>query len=185
VGPEPSVKVGEWNHWTVSFDRGNNEVRGYKNGSLVGTVTAGPIGNNPNHDDHIGNNHTDFSFLNGTVDEVRMYNRALTDAEVSELYNEVAAQGDLTTATKSFASPVKPDLSDLVYSLNGSGGSITIDAIGSPGTASEEVVSQTLGGASSYSLTWSSSHTDFRVRPQLDHSDITKTPTISSIGLTA
>lgn len=72
--------------------------------------------------------------------------------------------GTLTTATKSFSSAATPDLQNLDYSLNGE--SITLDVIGSPGTADEEIVSQTLDGASSYTLTWSASHTDFRLKPK-------------------
>lgn len=68
---------------------------------------------------------------------------------------------ELTTDTKTFSEGTQPDLQNLTYTLNSQ--SIVLDVIGSPGTASEEVVSQTLDGSSSYSLTWSNGHTDFRI----------------------
>lgn len=119
--------------------------------------------------------------LDGRIFYPRLWDGVLSDAE-AQAYHDAGTGGSLETATKSFGSSVKPDLSDLVYSLNSQ--SITVDVIGSPGTASEEVVSQSLGGASSYSLTWSNAHADFRVRPNLSTTDETVSPTISAIGLT-
>jgi hypothetical protein len=96
-------------------------------------------------------------------------------------YNFHIDAGSLTTATKSFSNAVAPDLTDLDYTLVGE--SITLDVIGSPGTASEETVSQTLDGASSYSLTWSNSHTDFRVTANLSTADPSTTPTYRAVSL--
>jgi len=77
----------------------------------------------------------------------------------------VYSNSSITTATKSFSGSVSPDLTDLQYTLNGA--SITLDITGSPGTSSEEVITQSLGGASSYTLSWSTTHTDFRVKATL------------------
>lgn len=86
--------------------------------------------------------------------------------------------GFLETATKSFSSTTQPDLQNLSYSLNN--GAIDLKVIGSPGTPSEEVVTQTLDGATSYKLTWSNSHSDFRLRPELDSTaDYTMPPTFN------
>lgn len=99
-----------------------------------------------------------------------------------DLVYGVYDNGQITTSTKSYSSPRKPDLENLDYTLNGE--TIVVDVIGSPGTASEEVVTQTLGGSQSYSLSWSNAHTDFRVRPELSTSDRSTTPTVNSISLT-
>lgn len=87
----------------------------------------------------------------------------------------------LTTGTKSFSSEAKPDLTGLDYALNSQ--SIALDVIGSPGTASEETKSVTLTGDSSYSLDWSSAHTDFRIAVTLTSSDGETTPTVNTLSL--
>mgnify|MGYP000291896600 CR=1 FL=1 len=89
--------------------------------------------------------------------------------------------GSLTTATKSFSTARKPRLEGLQYTLNGQ--SITIDVVGSPGTSSEEVVTQSLDGASEYALSWGSSHTDFQLEISISTSDDTATPTVDDADL--
>lgn len=111
----------------------------------------------------------------------RMYNRGLSGTEIQDLHDGLADEAHLETATKSLSSPAQPDITDLTYSLNGQ--SITLDVIGSPGTASEEVVSQVLDGAASYTLTWSDDHTDFRVKPRLSTNNVTQTPTFTSVTI--
>jgi len=93
----------------------------------------------------------------------------------------VFLDGSITTDTKSFSSSSTPDLQNLSYTLNGQ--SIVLDIIGSPGTASEEIRSQTLDGATSYTLTWSNSHTDFRVKPNLSSPDRDSEPTVDRVEL--
>jgi len=112
---------------------------------------------------------------------IHYYDRALTQSEIQTLYDVVNAESSLTTATKGYASSQAPDISNVSYTLNGE--TIAVDVIGSPGTASEEVKTQSLTGASSYALSWNSTHTDFRVRVRMDTSDPTVTPTFDSITL--
>lgn len=97
-------------------------------------------------------------------------------------YDLTGTSGSLTTATKTAAVPIKPNLDSLVYTLNGQ--AITLDVIGSPGTASEETVSQTLDGASSYNLSWANSHQDFRIGINLISNDGETTPSVDSLSLT-
>lgn len=87
----------------------------------------------------------------------------------------------LTTATKSFGTAAKVDLKELDYTLNGE--SITLDVIGSPGTADEEIVSQTLDGSTEYTLSWANKHTDFRVKANLSSSSYTTSPSITSVSI--
>lgn len=111
----------------------------------------------------------------------RIYDYALTDSEVISLYDDVQA-GSLETATKTVTTPGKPDLTSMSYSLNGQ--SMDVDVIGSPGEAGEETVTQTLDGSTSFTLTWSNSHTDFRLNIKPSTNDITTTPTFSAASLT-
>lgn len=96
-------------------------------------------------------------------------------------YYQTLLGGHLTTATKSFGGSTQPDLSDLDYELNGE--SIDVEVIGSPGSGSEETVQQSLDGSSSYNLSWSDSHTDFRVRVDIDTEDKEASPTLNRLSL--
>lgn len=106
-----------------------------------------------------------------------------TQQEVTDFWNIFNGTSYLETASKTFSSARTPDFENLDYSLNGN--TLTLKAIGSPGTASEEVVSQVLDGSTSYTLTWSDSHTDFRIRPELQNDGgIETTPTFRAGSLT-
>jgi len=120
------------------------------------------------------------NYGSGRLANHRLYTRAQTDTEIARLADDLTS-GVLETATKSMQSS-KPNLENLSYSLNGQ--DITVKAIGSPGSGSEEIVSQTLDGATSYSLSWSSTHTDFRVRLEFSTTDVTTSPTLSAVTLT-
>ncbi|AGC34506.1 laminin G domain-containing protein [Haloarcula virus HVTV-2] len=118
----------------------------------------------------------------GRYGMVRAYDRALSDAEVTALY-DAGTGGYLESATKSVGSQIQPDITDVQYTLNGE--SIDLKVIGSPGTASEEIVTQSLTGAASYTLTWSNSHSDFRVRPEFSTSTVETSPIFNSVTIEA
>ncbi len=79
-----------WHHYAGVRDAGNNELRFYVDGSRVGAVEfSGDVAINDSNStfgimQHFGNRN-----LEGTVDDVRIYARALTDDEVSTLYDAV------------------------------------------------------------------------------------------------
>lgn len=77
---EPSATFDEWTHYVGLFD--GDYARLYKNGVLVDSVDF-PGSFNPNTYDTaiIG------SGINGYVDDVRFYNRALSVSEIKQLYN--------------------------------------------------------------------------------------------------
>ena len=62
------------------------QIRGYKNGvpGLRRAVRAGPGANTYNV--NIGRNPAGSQHFKGLIDEVRIYNRALSDSEVAALY---------------------------------------------------------------------------------------------------
>lgn len=168
-----------WLFVAVTFDGSTQKI--YYNGSTA-TRTPSSVNVQGNEWQIGGRNDEEGSEqFDGSIAQARLYSVALSNTELDALYNG-ATSSTLTTATKTPGSST-PDLSNLVYSLNG--GSISVDVIGSPGTASEEVVTQSLGGASSYTLSWSSNHSDFRIRPTLSVSSVADTaPTLSSVTLT-
>ena len=98
-----------------------------------------------------------------------------------DLHTGIFDTGNLTTATKSFSGDVQPDLTDLSYTLNGQ--DVTLDVIGSPGTASEETKTVTLDGSSSFTLSWNATHTDFRIQVNMTCGDRQTSPTVDKLRL--
>lgn len=173
--------TGEWYHVAGTWNDGT--LRIYTNGTEENSASGFGTIQKPSQELVAGMNAgTTADITDGRLADLRVYDRVLSQSEIQELADTVNNESQLTTGTKSYAESKAPDLTDLVYSLNGE--TITIDVIGSPGTASEEVVSQTLDGASSYTLSWSNTHTDFRVKPRMSVADQSVTPTVDRIGLT-
>lgn len=172
-----SISTGTW-HFHLSTTDGSGDAEMFLDGSSVNTMS-----------DNWGDLNT-FDLMSQSGNEAvqgRMagwwlWNDRFTTTEVQNFYDTVRGTSYLETATKSFSSDSQPDLVDLDYSLNGQ--SIDLKVIRSPGTASEEVVTQTLDGSTGYALSWTSSHTDFRLRPELSTADETVTPTFSAGSLT-
>jgi hypothetical protein len=87
------VSPGNWYH-VVVFDTVNDVKKVYLNGTLVQNVTYTCSIPTANYKDEIGRAY-DNSFLNnwyfnGVIDEVRIYNRALSDVEIQALYQAKA-----------------------------------------------------------------------------------------------
>jgi len=178
----------EWYTFSGILDQANNDLILHVNGNLEATISDGQFGNDLNFGsvgvpwtfgtEGLGRNKP----YDGRLDNMIFFDGAPTSSEMERVHDAVN-NGYLTTATKSFSSTSEPDLQNLQYSLNSQ--AIDLDVIGSPGTASEEVVTQTLDGASSYSLTWSSGHTDFRIQIKPSTTDVTTSATVNQVELIA
>lgn len=94
-----SITLGEWHH--VAGVRNNGQVLLYIDGSLnktsttsLGTrATTGPMTIGINYDEYLNNTQSTWDF-NGLIDEVRIYNRALSISEIEELGDEVDGTSD-------------------------------------------------------------------------------------------
>ncbi|MBX7054992.1 MAG: FG-GAP-like repeat-containing protein [Pyrinomonadaceae bacterium] len=76
-----------WQHIVITRDA-NRVTRGYLNRSLVGTVTtSADIPYDGSQNLRIGNWYPGLRAFNGTIDEVTVYNRSLSESEVAMLYN--------------------------------------------------------------------------------------------------
>jgi len=82
--------LSQWHHYTLVYD--GNKAKAYVDGSVIDEINAG-IGyiNTTGHSLYV-NRHTWWSSgsssrLEGQVDEFRVYNRALSDLEIQQLYN--------------------------------------------------------------------------------------------------
>jgi hypothetical protein len=85
IANNAAVKIGQW--YTVIYTYDNQQSKIYVNGVLAGTNTT-PTAFIPNSDPLFigkdGNPTLNYNF-NGVIDEIRIYNRALTTKEVAQL----------------------------------------------------------------------------------------------------
>jgi type II secretory pathway pseudopilin PulG len=82
-----NLTAGNWKHLAASFSNVTDEVLLYIDGEeiQVGSITFEPT--TETSDLWIGKS-VDGEYWNGTLDDVRIYNRALTAGEIDELYTE-------------------------------------------------------------------------------------------------
>ncbi len=79
--------VGSWYHFVGVFDASSGKSRCYTNGQLKGTVNGAALGSNTAVV-YIGR-YTSGYQTPGTIDDIRIYNRALSDSEVKAMYEIV------------------------------------------------------------------------------------------------
>jgi glucose/arabinose dehydrogenase/PKD repeat protein len=120
AGMGSGLPLGEWSHLAITFD--GSVVRFYRNGSLVSGPSIGASVVTPRDTLlYIGSDVRPSQFLNGSLDDIRLYNRTLTASDVASDMNTplVAASTD----------PSAPNVS-ITFPANNAqvGGSITITA---------------------------------------------------------
>ncbi len=101
--PEPMIQPNQFRFVVVTYD--GNTLSFYVNGKKISETQVKATINSETSPIYIG---ADFpggaNYYQGTIDEVRIYNRALTDFEVQELYQDVVGRGYLNvTSTPSGA----------------------------------------------------------------------------------
>lgn len=77
------LTTGNWHMLTLTYDGTN--LRGYINGNLVGTVSSGY--NSSTAESRLGLRGDGSDYYRGEMDEVGFWNRALSNSEITELYN--------------------------------------------------------------------------------------------------
>ena len=80
VGGPTAMTVNVWTHVAVTYDGAN--LRLYVNGAQVATRAAGGAVQTTTNPLWIGGNQPYGEYFNGLIDEVRVYNRALTPADI-------------------------------------------------------------------------------------------------------
>lgn len=85
------VPAGQWTHLVGTFD--GTTMRIYVNGGLAASKThstGGSISANSAHAVTVGDSPTGARALDGAVDDVRVYSKTLTGAEIAEIYGLIA-----------------------------------------------------------------------------------------------
>lgn len=88
-----TITLNQWHHIAISYTPGNRAAvpSMFIDGAReVVTQKYAPLGEGLTDDSSafIGNNHTSTSGFKGNIDEVRLYNRVLTDKEVLDLFRQ-------------------------------------------------------------------------------------------------
>ena len=105
---DTDITANTWHHLVGTFDASTGDVKIYLDGVLDGSVLASPCnviaGTIPNAEDlGIGSNANDgitSSQLDGLMDEVRIYDAALTGPQIATLHSSVAVFKELVDATE-------------------------------------------------------------------------------------
>jgi len=170
------ISTNEWNFWFATFDGSTATL--YVNDTKIGQKSVGSLLGLTRM--AVGSAYT-FNSTDSQTSDAAHYDRALSQSEVQSLYEYGKPTTTLTTATKSFSTSGKPDLTNLVYTLNGQ--TVKLSVTGSPGTGAEETVTVGLSGGTSFSLNWTNSHSDFQVEIELTTTDLSVTPTVDRVEL--
>ncbi|HSX29490.1 MAG TPA: LamG-like jellyroll fold domain-containing protein [Candidatus Saccharimonadales bacterium] len=100
-----SMPVGQWSHFAVVFD--GTRASFYLNGNLMSTPALAATMEQRNTPLRFGADAQPGQFMNGSVDDIRLYNRTLTQTEVQNDMNKplVAPSTDPTGPTVTISSP--------------------------------------------------------------------------------
>ena len=101
-GNDNSIVLNTWQHVAVTLDSSKNCIP-YVNGAKATTTSGFIMGSFPTTGSNsftIGNNSGNTREFNGSLDEVRVYNRALSASEIQALYKSGAVKIVQTAITK-------------------------------------------------------------------------------------
>ncbi len=80
------ISTGQWVHLAATRNSANGQMSVYVNGQLDATSTGGTNFLNSNQAISIGGNTLDGRYFSGLIDDVRIYSRVLSAAEITNLY---------------------------------------------------------------------------------------------------
>jgi hypothetical protein len=85
---QEQIPLGNWVHAVARYDGSQMQI--FYNGQPAGSLAkSGEISTDPNIGVRIGANPSaEYGFFNGTIDDVRLYSRALTNQEIQDLYHQ-------------------------------------------------------------------------------------------------
>ena len=85
MGGNPNT-VGTWYHFVMTYD--GTTAKMYRNGQLIGSLAKSWNTLNNNDIFRLGVGTSGQQWFNGVIDDLKIYNRAVTDAEAEQIYNE-------------------------------------------------------------------------------------------------
>jgi hypothetical protein len=128
LGNPPAVDNGQWHQSILVFDNSNNVVNLYLDGVLISSVvnTSNPFNNGSNI--KIGFWEAFNNYFNGYIDDIKIYNTALTPSQVAAEY---------TSSSLVASYPFTGNANDAVGTNNGTvnGATLTTDRFGNANSA--------------------------------------------------
>ena len=110
---------GEWAHLVVTID--GTTLKGYVNGSQLGSAQTSSeslaAGANPFVFGNYGPDTGASQQFDGRIDQVRIFNKAISAAEVTKLYNEIQCANTITTPESYFNTVTYPGASSSVSNV--------------------------------------------------------------------
>ena len=97
------VNTNLWYHFLITYTSSSGSLKYYLNGTLLDDVSVFFDGNTNNYDLVFGATFTQSGngfggFFNGTLDDIGIWNRALTQQEITALYNSQSCTSNTITA---------------------------------------------------------------------------------------
>ena len=116
-----TLSLGNWSYLAFTYDGSLNQTKLYINGisvSYTGTPISGDLTEINGIELRIGREWNDGGFyFDGSIDEVMIFNRALSQEEVTALYNAPAIAGNVNFIIKRGSEQVDIDKVDLIVKL--------------------------------------------------------------------
>ena len=90
--PHVNATIGdsEWHLFAVAYDDRAKQIVGWRDGEQIATIDLSTVDMEPLRREGLTEIHTDERFV-GFLDDLRIYNKPLTDAEIRQIYNETKA----------------------------------------------------------------------------------------------
>ena len=85
-----SIGDSEWHLFAVAYDDKAKQIVGWRDGEQITTIDLSGVDTEPLRREGLTEIHTGEGFV-GYLDDLRIYNKPLTDAEISQIYNETKA----------------------------------------------------------------------------------------------
>ena len=85
-----SVGDSEWHLFAVAYDDKVKQIVGWRDGEQIATIDLSKVNMEPLRREGLTEIRTGEDFT-GYLDDLRIYNKPLTDAEISQIYNETKA----------------------------------------------------------------------------------------------
>ncbi len=127
ISSEVGNDQGTWHHFAVTADQ--NQVALYIDGKLLGSGSASSCSNSINYIGRANFNNPN-NYFNGLLDDIRVYNRALTELEIEDLIEDSPPFVLANTVTSDSSDTFTLSFNEGVYTNNdGSGGLATNDFI--------------------------------------------------------
>ena len=137
---------GNWHHAVATYDGSSAKV--YLDGSLIGTGSAGAVSTNSNNVAIGGYSNGVDALFNGSIDQVRIFNTALSQAAVTALYNETTTTAQNAYITEEVYNGIAyykmSDATDQLGNYNGTATNVNFNTEGKFGFAGA------FNGSSSY-----------------------------------